>query len=459
MPSPARALWYVVGGGLIGAACTREPSGQSSAPSGSLASSAAPRPPESAAGPGGEAAILGPRAAGGSIAVDPSASASGLAAAEASAVAVRPPSPPAIAAFAHAPPSSSAAGAWQGPVDRARDGEWITRLAGAPITRYERHRGGATLTIKVAFGDGSRALLKVDQTHSASNFRGEIAAYHLDRLLGLGRTAVVVGRRFDRARLRAALAASGADEPWLTRFDREVRSDGALVAGALIAWHAERLVGAEPPRGWTRPLRGSADAGAPPTSDAGASRPSDAGASRASDAAPQRDGGAPGATDAGASRDGHAATSGSADAVSEASIPPARRWAEWSDLVLFDALIDNTDRWSGGNVLAWSSGPLIFLDNAASFQASGPNSGERSFAWVAQLCRFRRATVLALEAYVAAGEHALGGALATSLLRDPTAPVLSRPQLDALDRRAARVAAHLARCIESEGRERVLALE
>ncbi|MEB2310725.1 MAG: hypothetical protein OZ921_08055 [Sorangiineae bacterium] len=265
-----------------------------------------------------------------------------------------------------------------GPVDVTRDAAWLARLATSPIARATRNRGGATVTLRLTFTDGARAVFKPEQTHSAGNYRAEIAAYHLDRLLGFGRTAPVAGRRVAREWLRASLAASGADAAWLERFDREVVARDGLVAGAVVAWHEGRLVPVEPPRGWTESVPDELRARVP----------------------------------------------------------------EWSDLTVFDYLIDNPDRQSGGNVLALGrAGGLIFLDNAAGFTDARARAGFSLEKRLAPLCWFRPETVAALR-----HSPALGGALERSLASDALAPVLAERHYAALDTRAARVLAHVDEC-------------
>jgi hypothetical protein len=282
--------------------------------------------------------------------------------------------------------------AWHGPLDPQADRIWLERLASAPIAEIVRNRGGATITLRVRFGDGSRALFKPEQSHSASNHRAEIAAYHLDRVLGFGRTAPVVGRRIRADTLRRWLELGDHEAEWLARFEREVVVRDGIVQGALIAWHSGRLVNVEPPKGWTRALL-DPDAG---------------------------------------------------------SLPPDRA-LEWSDMVLFDYLLDNTDRWSGGNVLALGDGgPLVFLDNAAGLQRGGVADPSKSV--LGKVCRFRQSSFESL----ARASGKLAERLSRSLAGDPLAPVVAETRLSAVDQRLAKLLAHVDGCIASHGRERVL---
>ena len=199
--------------------------------------------------------------------------------------------------------------------------------------------------------------------------------------------------------MRQHLLHSEADPEFLERFDREVVAHEGRVACALVAWHPGRLVSAEPPRDWMKSLR---------------------------------------------SREP----------------PPAEllpRLPEWSDMMVFDFLIDNTDRWSGGNVLSLGAGgPLIFLDNAAGFAPRRAAKNEMLSAKLAPLCRFRRATVSALGEVGPDSDRRLGAALGRSLARDPLAPVLSARQLDAVDVRLRELLRHIEGCRAELGDDMLL---
>jgi len=288
-------------------------------------------------------------------------------------------------------------------VDPGKDRAWLTSLSSAPITQVERNPGGATITLRIRLGDGRRAVLKPEQKHSASNLRSEIAAYHVDRILGFGRTAVVVGRNVSLEYLRQHLLHAETDAAFMKRFDEEVVARDGLVATAVIAWHAGRLANAQPPKEWTKGLR-------------------------------------------------------LADPVAEELVG---RLPEWSDMMVFDFLIDNTDRWSGGNVLSLGAGgPLIFLDNAAGFAPWRIARNETLASRLEPICRFRRATIDALQSVgpTVEADRRLGALLRRSLSRDPLAPVLGERQYSALDARVEQLLQHVARCKAELTEETVLSL-
>jgi hypothetical protein len=266
-------------------------------------------------------------------------------------------------------------------VDVAKDRAWVTRLASAPISAIKRNSGGTSLTLRVRFDDGERAVWKPEQKKGAGSFRSEIAAWHLDRLLGFGRTAVVVGRSIGKSHLLAQLDHADTDPDFMTRLETELVEHDGRVAGAMIAWHPGVLTGAEPPKDWMDP-------------DAG---------------------------------------------VTEA------RLYEWSDMVVFDFLIDNTDRWSGGNILSLGKGgPLIFLDNAAGFSPGRAARNEMLGSRLAPVCQFRKHTLDALTEL--AEKKTLGSALLASLAKDPLAPVLSERHASAIDTRLAHLVDHVRGC-------------
>lgn len=296
----------------------------------------------------------------------------------------RPVDPEALASAPPSPDGRPSAG-FRGPVSPLRDASWIRTLAASPIVAIRYNGGGTSLSFRVRFADGARAVFKPEQTLSSSNYRAEIAAYHVDRLIGFGRTAVVVGRSVPRASLEAAVAD---DDALARRLEAEV-PDVDAVPGAMIAWHDGPLVDATPPKGWKTALLGA---------DEGTS-----GAERA-------------------------------------------RLAAWVDLLVFDALIDNTDRWSGGNVLALGKdGPLVFLDNASAFLGSRARVTALP-PMLADVCRFPAATIDAVR-----GAGALSERLAASLSRDPSGVSLEGAVRSALDRRREQIASHIDACEKREG--------
>ena len=67
------------------------------------------------------------------------------------------------------------------------DDELLAPLGAATVTRIKLNHGGTSLSLRLDFANGARAAFKPEQTHPQSDPRREIAAYRLDRLLGIGR--------------------------------------------------------------------------------------------------------------------------------------------------------------------------------------------------------------------------------------------------------------------------------
>ena len=61
----------------------------------------------------------------------------------------------------------------------------LDRVRTLPIARFKLNHGGSSLSFRVEFADGSRAAWKPMQTNMQSVPRKEVAAYRLNRLLGL----------------------------------------------------------------------------------------------------------------------------------------------------------------------------------------------------------------------------------------------------------------------------------
>jgi hypothetical protein len=106
----------------------------------------------------------------------------------------------------------------------------------------------------------------------------------------------------------------------------------------------------------------------------------------------------------------------------------ADRPAELSDLVVFDYLTKNMDRWGGRNanvLVRGDAGPLLFLDNGAGFEP-GDARPDIVEARLHAIERFRRSTILAVRAFDMAEYEA-------RLSSESLAPVLSRLQLEQLE--------------------------
>ena len=295
-------------------------------------------------------------------------------------------------------------------------------LATQAIARVERGRGGRTLAFKVTLEDGTVGYYKPEQTFSGSHWYAEIASYYLDRELGLGRVAPVVGRRLPWTRLRPE---AGSDP----RVPEVLVSEDGTVRGAFIMWVPGGLEPLELGRDWERWLRFE------PLGLTPYQRPS-VYASLASNGGAETN-----------YFDGLEENPYEDEDLSETT--PARRRlatdpdtperpAELSDLILFDYLTHNVDRWGGNftNVRTRGErGPLMFFDNGAAFtpgRARIPLMDSRLFSCQ----RFRRSTIDAVTALDLAR-------LRRRMSADPLAPILTDSQLDALEARRQTLIEHV----------------
>lgn len=279
-------------------------------------------------------------------------------------------------------------------------------LATAAIASIRKGSGGRSLGFKLTLVDGTVGYFKPEQSFSGAHWYSEVAAHYLDRELGIGRVPAVVGRRLPWAPLRAA--ASGDKRV----AEVTVSKDGS-VRGAFIAWVPEGLVPLRLEPGWESRIR--VEKGRLKRSPYNS--PSMLQGNRSGDRDP---------------RDQVAGGSRAATAKLNES-----RAAELSDLIVFDYLISNVDRWGGDftNVRTrGADGELVFFDNGAGFW---PNARvELMESRLETLQRFRRSTIEALRAF-----HIEG--FAARLQQDPLAPVLSPKYIADVELRRQRALAHI----------------
>ena len=273
------------------------------------------------------------------------------------------------------------------------------------IKRVERGRGGRSLGFKITLTDGTKAYFKAEQTFSAANWFGEVAAYHLDRMLGLGRVPCVVSREFLWAEL---VGAAGND----VRKSEVIVRDGK-VRGAFVAWVAGELTALKQEPGWERWVRVKYW---PSTSVTPFQRPAvwkkqlDLAREQGDDWRTKE------------------------ERFRRRNLRPepdrADRPSELSDLIVFDYLTRNLDRWGGDNanvLVRGRSAPLVFLDNGAGFEPGEPRPSLME-ARLHAVQRFRRSTIDAVRAFDMARYQ-------ERLQSEPVQPVLSASQIDALAQR------------------------
>jgi hypothetical protein len=296
----------------------------------------------------------------------------------------------------------------------------IESLRTAELAKVRKGKGGRSLAFKVTLTDGTRGYFKPKQTFSAAHWYSEIAAYYLDRELGLGRVPPTTGRRFHWRQLRAA---AGSD-PRVSELG--IEKDGSL-EGAFIWWIPEPLERARMGRNWERWVRVQKSLPITPYQ-----RPVDYRADL------NRRPGVREATDP-------------SRPIAKAPDIEARP-AELSDLIVFDYLTQNVDRWGGDFTNLRSrgkGGPLIYLDNGAGFWLGQQRLGLME-ARLKALQRFRRSTIDAVRALDIER-------FASKLRGDPLAPVLNEKQVDGLAQRRRAVLEHVDAMVTRFGETRVFA--
>lgn len=233
----------------------------------------------------------------------------------------------------------------------------LERICRQPVKSVRPLGGGASISLKVVFADGSMAAVKPDQV-KVTRYQSEVAAYLVARALGLSRVAPSCVRQFPRELLMQGMP------QWLAqRMTAEMRADDkGLVACAVIAWipnlHELKL---ESERaewgGWLR---------------RGGSLPAER----------------------------------------------RRRALDIGTMVLFDYLIVNDDRWSGGQTHE-AGQALIFLDQGAAFGSDRYGRRQALFSLLRGVQRFDKDVVAALRGLdVAALQATLRGLLTTSELQE-----------------------------------------
>lgn len=270
-------------------------------------------------------------------------------------------------------------------------------LAHARIVRIERGTGGRSVAFRLTFADGSRGYFKPEQAFSGTRPVSEIAAYHLDRELGLGRVPATIGRRIHLDRLLPH-----ADPARLSEI--VVQEDG-WVRGSIAWWIPERLVPLRMGTGFERWLRFDGTLPITPFQRVRAY------AALASGEVPIDD----------ARLDG-------ADLGRAVEPDVEGRPAELSDLVLFDYLTQNLDRWGGDFTnlrVRGEGGPLVFLDNADGFPPGPARLGVMDTR-LRVVERFRSTTIAAIEQLDVAR-------LAVRMADDPAGFVLTTDDLADLE--------------------------
>lgn len=258
-----------------------------------------------------------------------------------------------------------------------RDDYWLAPLKDGVVKRLKFNRGGSSLSLRIDFEGGGRAAFKPDQTNFQSIPRKEVAAYRINRLLGLSSVAPAVAREFSREELIAAVDPE--QRALLPRFFAEVLpNERGKISGELSSWipviadatiEGFAIDDVEGIVRWKRYLT----AGAPVPNE------------------------------------------------------ERRLLEQISTVIAFDYLINNPDRWSGSNAKASPDGRfLYFMDNTMSFGAE-PIGTEKTLTYLVRVQKFSRSFVRSLR-------HLDEGAVRAAMTTDtgPYPVLLTEEELSAL---------------------------
>jgi hypothetical protein len=277
----------------------------------------------------------------------------------------------------------------------------LAPLRDAPITRAKFNRGGSSISLRLDFANGARAAFKPRQTNLQTIPRREVAAYRVNRLVGLGSVAPACGRKFKQEDLLAAL--DGNSRGYAPRIRAETVVDGeGYVVGELSWWIpviAQAKVGGfriDTTDGivtWKRLLTPGVRI-------------------------PGRD---------------------------------LNMVMQVSNMVLFDHFINNSDRWTGGNARVSPDRRLLYyMDNTLSFGIS-KDGHERTRIYLRRVQRFSRSLVHRL--------RNLTREEIVAVLREDTGPfevLLKEAEVDSLLDRRDYSMAYIDELIDMHGADKVL---
>jgi len=285
----------------------------------------------------------------------------------------------------------------------APDPELLAPVAATPITKVKLNHGGTSLSLRIDFASGARAAFKPLQIHPQSDPRREIAAYRIDRLLGIGHVPPAKSAAFAVDDLVAAIEPMGRAYAAGRIADEALAKDGRL-CGEVSWWIPEIKLarigghGIDEPEGealWSDYLQ--------------------------------------------------------AGAVIPAELGPLV--AQIATVIVFDVLIDNSDRWSGNNTQGSPDNRMLyFMDNTLSFSAF-THGHAANLSKLGRIQVFPRALVDKLRALTV-------DAIAAALGRedDLLGPLLTRVEIRAIISRRDHILEYIDRLIAELGEDTVLAL-
>lgn len=230
--------------------------------------------------------------------------------------------------------------------DGVRDDLLLAPLRDARIERVKYNRGGSSISLRVEFDNGTRAAFKPQQTNLQTIPRKELAAFRLDRLLGLSAVPPAIGRTFDLEEILAAVEPES--QEFLPRLREEMVADGNGKVVGEVSW-------------WIPVIQPAMVSGFDVESTNGI-------------------------------------VTWKRLLTIGKTIPESDRHlvSQVSSMVLFDFLINNPDRWSGANVNMSADGRVLYyMDNTLSFGRE-PDGHRKCRTYMMRSQKFSRRLVGAL---------------------------------------------------------------
>jgi hypothetical protein len=271
------------------------------------------------------------------------------------------------------------------------------------VTAVKLNHGGTSLSLRLDFGSGARAAFKPQQIHPQSDPRKEIAAYRIDRLLGLGHVPPAKTASFSLDELVAAAAPDVRDYTAQRIASEAIAHDGRVTGE--VSW-------------WIPELRDAA-----------------IGAHRVDDP------------------EGMAEWMPYLQAGAPLPAELSGMLGQLSTVIVFDVLIDNADRWSGNNTkCSVDQHVLYFMDNTLAFSLF-TFGHQTNLIPLHRISRFSRSLIKRLRTL----SYAMV-AQAIAVPDDPLGPLLQPAEIQALLARRDHLLAYIDELSAELGENAVLGL-